>query len=502
MNLSGWTPSGLRVRILMTVGLTVTIIMMLMSWAMLYSWRGSLVRQEIGHAQAVSRAFSVAVIDALIFADQDLYQSEGFLGNYVDLFLAQNPRLRAITILDPSGTVVARGWNRMDPPWVTGHLEDLLRIDRPLTTITRTPEGPWVLETVLPMYTGERGWGVLVMSVEADSIRAQIRRNFTLLASFSVAVTSVMLLLLWLMLGRLLRSLRALVGAMDTVDFTAGRIPALPYRRDEVGTLYRRFHRMQERVEHSRDDLLKAQTQVWHAERLAAIGRLASGLAHEINNPLNGIRNCIYAIRGDLDNHTQTVEYLDMMDEGLGHTAGIIEKLLGFARKQQAGMGPVDINEAIETVQRLVGFNLERKSVVLDLDLEPGLPAVSADRQLIQEVIMNLVLNAVDAVQEKGFIRVATRSARDEVILEVMDRGHGIAPDQIDRIFDPFFTTKQAGEGTGLGLSISLGIVNAHGGRLEVASEPGVETTFTIGLPLAGTGTGIEAETGYEELST
>ena len=494
MNLSGIAPQGLRARILLTVGLTATVIMMLMSWSMLYSWRGSLVLQEKTNAQAVSRAFSVAVIDALIFADQDLYQSEGFLDNYVDLFMAQNPRLRAITILDPAGSVVARSWHRKDPPWVTGSLEELLRIDRPLSTITRTPEGPWVLETVLPMRTGERGWGVLVLAVEADSIRAQIRRNFTLLASFSMAVTSGMLLLLWLMLSRILRSLRALVRAMDTLDFTAREIPTLPYRRDEIGTLYKHFHRMQHRVEQSRDDLMKAQHQVWHAERLAAIGRLASGLAHEINNPLNGIRNCIYAIRADLDNRRQTAEYLDMMDEGLTHASGVIQKLLGFARKQQAGMGPVDINEPVEAVQRLVAFNLERKKITLEMDLEPDLPLVSADRQLIQEVIMNLMLNAIDAVQENGFIRVATLSRGDEVILEVNDRGHGIGAGKIDQIFDPFFTTKKAGEGTGLGLSISLGIVQAHGGNLEVTSEPGVESTFTISLPAADFSGGTEVE--------
>jgi len=148
-------------------------------------------------------------------------------------------------------------------------------------------------------------------------------------------------------------------------------------------------------------------------------------------------------------------------------------------------MGPVNINESVEAVQRLVAFNLERKKITLEMDLESGLPLVSADRQLIQEVIMNLMLNAVDAVQENGFIRVATFSRVDQVVLEIMDRGHGIPPQQIDQIFDPFFTTKKAGEGTGLGLSISLGIVQAHGGNLVVTSEPGVETTFTISLPAA-----------------
>jgi len=134
MNLSGLAPRGLRSRILLVVGLTASVIMMVMSWGMLYSWRRSLVHQEQTNAQAVSRAFSVAVIDALIFDDQDLYLSEGFLDNYVDLFMTQNPRLRSITILDPAGAVAARSWNRQDPPWVTGSQDELLRVTSPMTT--------------------------------------------------------------------------------------------------------------------------------------------------------------------------------------------------------------------------------------------------------------------------------------------------------------------------------------------------------------------------------
>jgi len=485
MMLKTSAPTGLRARILLTVGLTATAIMMLLSWGMLYSWRHSLMEQERTNALAVSRAFSVAVIDALIFADQELYQSEGFLDNYVDMFMEQNSRLRAITILDPEGTVVARSWDRQDPPWASGDLNTLLGARVPWITITRTAHGPWVLETVLPMFTGERRWGVLVLAIEADSIRDQIRHKFIQLALFSSSVTSVMLLLLWLILSRILGSLRTLVSAMDTLDFNAPEIPVLPQRQDEIGILYQHFQRMQQRVDQSRRDLLTAQHQVWHAERLAAIGRLASGLAHEINNPINGVRNCIYAIRNDLDNREQTTEYLAMMDEGLTHATGVIEKLLGFARKQQAEQGPVNVNEAMESVQRLIAFNVERKHVDLVTDLDPGLPVVLADRQLLQEVFMNLLLNAIDAVDAAGTIEVASREESGDVILSVTDHGHGIAPEHVDQIFDPFFTTKKTGEGTGLGLSICLSIVQAHGGRIDVTSTPGQTTTFAVVLPAA-----------------
>lgn len=475
---------GLRGRILVTVGLITTVIMILMTWGMLYNWRRSLLRQETASALSVGRAFSVAVIDALIASDQDLYQSEGFLGNYVNMFMKQNARLRAITILDTDGTVIARSWDRSNPPWVSGSLVSLLAAETAVTTIMPGDDGRWMLEVVLPMFTGERRWGVLVMATEADSIRSRVRRAFIQMMLMSIAVMSVMLLILWLMLSRILGSLQTLVAAMDAVDFDSGDIPLLPYRRDEIGILYKHFHRMQKRAEQSRRELFAVQRQVWHAERLATIGRLASGLAHEINNPINGIRNCIYAIRNDPDDREQTAEYLQMMDEGATHASNVIDKLLGYSRRRRAGLEPMDLNTAVESVLRLVSFDIERKSLVLESRLDPDLPSIVADRQLIQEVVMNLLINAVDAVDERGRIGISTSVRNREVVLTVSDRGHGIAPEDLGRIFEPFFTTKKTGEGTGLGLSICLEIVQAQGGRIDVESRPGEGSEFTITFPL------------------
>lgn len=476
-------PYGLRLRILLAVGVTTTVVMMLLSWGMLYSWKASLVEQEEGNAKAVSRAFSVAVIDALIFAEQDLYQSEGFLDNYVTVFMDQNPRLEAITILDPEGRTVARSWNSEKPPWVSGSLNSILAVPSPRTVITRDDRNQWVLETILPMNTGGRSWGVLVLATEANSIQKQIRRAFFQLALFSSSVTSILLLLLWLLLSRILSSLQVLVTAMDTLDFNVETDRHFPERGDEIGFLFKRFQRMEHRLDQSRKELLGAQKQVWHAERLASIGRLASGLAHEINNPINGVRNCIYAIRGDLDNKEQTAEYLNMMDEGLTSASAVIKKLLGFARKQQTGSRWVHLNTEVNSVQRLLAFDMERKGISLETQLDPDLPAVKADRQLLQEVIMNLLINATDASSEGGEIKLNTLKKNQKVLLTVQDEGGGIPEANLEKIFDPFFTTKKTGEGTGLGLSICQSIVQAYGGSLEVTSRVNEGSTFTITLP-------------------
>lgn len=476
--------TGLRGRILITVGITTILIMMLMSWGILYRWRQGQIHREEASALAVSRAFSVAVIDALVYADQGFDQPEGLLDHYVELFMVQNQRLRAITILDPQGEVVAQSWGQLPGSWVSGELSIIMRVPSPRVVIDQTSDGSWALETIMPMHSGNHRWGVLVLSFEADSIRSRITQGFYLLLIFSAAVTSILLLLLWMMLGRILNSLHSLVTAMDQVNFETGFVPPLPVRDDEIGLLNLGFRQMGERLQQSRQDVLRVEKQVWHAERLAAIGRLASGLAHEINNPINGVRNCIYAIKSDPDNKSQTLEYLDMMDEGLTHAAGVIEKLLGFARKQQSGLAPLVLNDAVESVIRLVNFKLGQKNINLETELDITLPPVMADRQLIQEVIMNLLINAMDAVPDGGLIQIRTRQQSDAIILSVHDLGHGIAQDIQDQIFDPFFTTKKTGEGTGLGLSISLGIIQAHGGILDVSSNPENGTTFTIQLPV------------------
>ena len=222
-----------------------------------------------------------------------------------------------------------------------------------------------------------------------------------------------------------------------------------------------------------------------NTERLASVGKLAAGVAHEINNPLGGILNCLYNIRkGTLPPGRQT-EYLMYMEDGLQRAQKIVRQLLDFSQQHEPEFTMSDINGLIERVLVLTTHAIVEKGLQLEKQLAPDLPPLYVDPHMIEQVITNLLLNAIQATQHGGVITLRTRLAGEMCEIEVTDTGSGIAVDVRPHIFDPFFTTKRTGEGTGLGLSVSLGIVERHGGHVLVESEEGHGTIFIVKLPSA-----------------
>jgi len=223
--------------------------------------------------------------------------------------------------------------------------------------------------------------------------------------------------------------------------------------------------------------------QVLNAEKLASIGKLAAGVAHEINNPLGGILNCLYNIRKGSLSAARQAEYLVSMEDGLRRVQTIVRQLLDFSQQHEPELSSTEVNPMIERVLALTNYAFVGTDVSLRQELAGDLPPLMADRHMIEQVLMNLILNAVQAIRGEGAVTV--RSGKDDkwFTIEVEDTGSGIPPDVLPKIFDPFFTTKGQGEGTGLGLSVSLGIVERHGGEILVRSQVGKGTVFTVRLP-------------------
>src|SRR5438132_1617778 len=230
----------------------------------------------------------------------------------------------------------------------------------------------------------------------------------------------------------------------------------------------------------------QAQQRLAQSEKLAAVGQLAAGVMHEINNPLATILACSEALAlrfGEED------EYLKIIDTEVQRCRRIVEGLLDFSRPKQSGghKTAADINAIIDQTLFLLKHHERFKWLTIERQLEPGLPPFQADAERLVQCFMALMLNAMDAMNSRGVLTVRTRrnpQRSDEILAEFIDTGTGIRQEDLPKIFEPFFTTKPQGRGTGLGLSVAYGIVEEHRGRIEVESQMGVGTNFKVFLPV------------------
>jgi PAS domain S-box-containing protein len=229
----------------------------------------------------------------------------------------------------------------------------------------------------------------------------------------------------------------------------------------------------------------KLEQQIRNSEKLASVGKLAAGVAHEVNNPLGGILNCVYNLRKGLLSPARQEEYLLSMEDGLRRVQKIVRQLLEFSQQHEPELRPTNLNAVIDRVLVLTNHAFTANQIRLDRQLSADLPILMVDPHMMEQVLMNLILNAVQAIKGRGVITIRTRVQDEMCAVEVEDTGCGIPQSVMARIFDPFFTTKGQGEGTGLGLSVSLGIVEKHGGQILVASEVGKGSLFTVCLPLS-----------------
>ena len=255
-------------------------------------------------------------------------------------------------------------------------------------------------------------------------------------------------------------------------------------------------HTLEQKVEQRTRELRLAEAEAAHGEKLASVGLLAAGIAHELNNPLTGILTFSHLIREKMPEGSQDAEDLDLVIRETKRCATIIRRLLDFAREKAPEKKFADLNRLIEDTARIIERPAHLRDIAISMDLDPDLPPVWMDQDLVRQVVMNMLVNAQQAIEEKGSITVRTRRCPEPrraepggqavpmVEIAIIDTGCGIAERDIRRIFDPFFTTKGPGKGTGLGLSVSHGIVAAHGGSIEVQSKLGEGTTFRIYLPM------------------
>lgn len=239
-------------------------------------------------------------------------------------------------------------------------------------------------------------------------------------------------------------------------------------------------------LNHMLIELKRSEEQLIQSRKMAAVGALTAGIAHELNNPLNNISITTEALIDEFDELTreEKLRMLNVVLTQVERAGGTVSNLLDFSRRDEASFEELSLNEVLNRTLRLVTNEINLNNIRLDVDLSDNLPRIRGNAHNLQQVFLNLFLNAIQAMPDGGRLSVRSFVENGEVKLNVADTGVGIPEENLDKVFDPFFTTKEPGRGTGLGLSVSYGIVKKHHGRITVESEIGKGTTFSVVFPL------------------
>jgi len=261
---------------------------------------------------------------------------------------------------------------------------------------------------------------------------------------------------------------------------------------DEMDTLIYTFNEMIRRLAFAYKELQSAQESLLQSKKMASVGTIAAGLAHEINNPIAGLRNSLRLISEKPERYLNNQEYILMMKEAITKIEKVVNGVLNFSRKHEFVKAPVDMEAIIEDTLMLAAFQMEQSGVSIAKNFPENIPPVMGSANHLEQVILNIILNSIEAIQERkssepgvaGQIVFTIQVSDSELFLEISDNGIGIEPDMLNLIFDPFFTMKKIRQGTGLGLSISYNIIKEHGGDIVAKNRSGGGMTILIKFPL------------------
>ncbi len=428
---------------------------------------------------SVTEALAIHLADML--ARTGMEQAEADLvDRYVATIMERNRDvIRYAVVTDPRGVVThsSRGET------VGRRLEWAIDAARAATEVVAEPSGERVLESRAPLDgpRGRQGWLAIGYSL------APIERHLETIAWRLVVVALLLMLGNSVVTAVYVEALIRPILSLHQIMKRAGRgdltVRASSSRGDEVGELGAAFNRMMDELGRAREMEQVRQTQLAHTEKMAAVGTLAAGVAHEVNNPLGGVLTCLESMRADPGNERMRERYLALIQDGVERIERTVANLLDFSRQRPMLSEPTPINHSLRRVAELTAYQLRKGNIDVRFDLHSGEPTVLADHFQMEQLFLNLVLNALQAMPAGGILTLRTRLVDGLVVAEVRDTGQGIPSGIRDRIFDPFFTTREVGQGTGLGLAVSDSIVASHGGRIEVESRIGEGSVFRVLLP-------------------
>jgi signal transduction histidine kinase len=471
---------GLRIRFFLYSNTLIVVTMTLVAVLGAMYQRRTLYDAIVGRGRSLVESMAVPI--TYVEGSEQVGAGEtGLIERYLAEVMARNQDLmRYVVVTDGTGVV-----SHASRPAMVGWSFDRALSESDIGTEPRATErfdinDEDVLEVSSVLVDDGDFLGTLAVGFSMEPIERQVRDvagRAALVALVLMLGNSIMTALYVETLIRPILHLNQTMKRAGEGDLT---VRAPTRRGDEVAELADVFNRMMAELEAAREREELQRAQLAHTEKMAAVGTLAAGVAHEVNNPLSGVLASLENMRDNPDDQAMRDRYLELIADGLKRIERTVANLLNFARPREIKLERTSINHNLRHVVELVEYQFRASGVEVKLDLDEDPAMVEADHFQMEQLFLNLVLNALDSMREGGTLYLRTRVRGGRVIAEVRDTGHGIPAEIRDRIFDPFFTTREVGEGTGLGLAVSGSIVAAHGGWIELETAVGRGTTFRV----------------------
>lgn len=468
-------PTTLKSRLFLVFGSLMVIVMFIASIIVFEKMKSLILEKHLESAQRVTHMGTIPLVDGLLAAETGGTLPVDYYERSLRTLMKQSKQeILYAYFLDENGQSLL--------PQALNNINIINPESLKLGTSVSYQQNGWVLQTMYHVGVSTKVWGYLVLGFDAVQIHREVKQVLFLIYVASGIVILIVLFATNIIAETMTRRLNQLSVAVDRFNLIPDS-EALPESDDEIGRLAKNFNQFRQRLLQSRLNLKQSERNLFHAEKLASIGRLAAGVAHEINNPLTGIRHSINNILEDDLSTVDRNQYLNLIDDALKNIESVISKLLGFSRRKGDDRSDSSMNDAISTVVKLLDFSIQSKSVDFTSELDLELPPVHCNPNVLDELAMNLIMNAIDASDVGGKILCTTRFDNNNILFCIEDWGHGIRHQDLPKIFEPFFTTKDVGRGTGLGLYVTQEIVRGLGGKIHLSTIPHSGAKFTIKLP-------------------
>ncbi len=430
----------------------------------------------------LAETLAIPLINDLIYERLGLVEEGGLIDNYItEIYRRKDIDLLYVAVLDEKGKVISHNdfkeYGKIYNDPITRKA-----FESGKTIIQRfhlKESGHSAIDIATPLSIGKKMWGLLKIGVSLENVEHETQNMISRIIILTIMILAGGFLIIFTLSRRFIGPITYLAKTMEKAGGDRLDVKVDIKGKDELALLGESFNRMIDRIKEANLELKRTHEKLLQSEKLASIGILASGVAHEINNPLGGLFNCVQMLENMGENEEFRKRYLELLRDGLQRIENTVGKLLWMARSGKREPKVVEIKDAIRDVKGFVDYRLKQYRIELVEEIQEDMTLI-IDPHDLQQVLINLILNAIQAMKQGGIIRIRAYSEGGAKYISLSDTGEGIEEKNLNRIFDPFFTTKQAGEGTGLGLWLTYEIVKNYNGEITVDSVVGRGTTFTI----------------------